>query len=148
MMEWNLQSNVCDVLALGPRAAGQLATVGVRTVAELVAARPQVVAARIGEKLMTAEVISAWQCESRLILALPQLPAEAARVLAAAGFGSAHRIGLCSPTELLAAIETTHKKNLTAKNVVGWLAETALPTIAEVGEWIHLAQPTKISRAA
>jgi len=158
MMEWNLQSHVSDVLALGPRTAGQLAAVGIRTVDELVAARPYVSTARMGEKAITADVFSAWQCESRLILALPQLPSEAARLLAAAGFGSAHRIGLCSPTELLAAIETAKQKAIAEKNVaeknvveksaVSWLAETALPTIAEVSEWIRLAGQTKISRAA
>ncbi len=142
-MDWNLHSNVCDVLALGPRAAGKLATIGIRTVAELAAARPQVAAARISEKPMTADTIAAWQRESQLRVVLPQLPAEAARLLAAAGLGTAHRLGLCSPIELLATIETAQQKN-----AAGWLAETALPTVAEVGEWIHLAQSTKISCAA
>jgi len=142
-MQWNLQSNVCDVLALGPRTAGQLATVGIRTVAELVMARPQVIAARIDKKSVTADVLSAWQCEARLILALPQLPTLAVRLLAAARFGSADRITHCTPTELLAAIETVQQNNLN-----GWLAETTLPTITEVGQWIHLAAQTKKSFAA
>ena len=147
-MEWNLHSNVCDVLALGPRTAGKLATIEIRTVTELLAARPQVAAARISEKLMTADTIAAWQRESQLLIAMPQLPPAAARLLAAAGFGTAHRLGLCSPTELLAAIETAQKKNVVAKNAAGWLAETTLPTVSEVGEWIHLARETKKSFAA
>ena len=142
-MQWNLHSNVCDVLALGPRAAGKLATIGIRTVAELAAARPQVAAARISEKPITADVIAAWQRESQLRVALPQLPAEAARLLAAAGFGTAHRLRLCSPTELLATIETAQQKN-----AANWLAETPLPSIAEASQWIHLARETKKSFAA
>ena len=142
-MQWNLQSNVCDVLALGPRTAGRLATVEIRTVAELLAARPQAVVLRLSELSITLEVVTAWQCEARLVLALPQLPALAARLLAAAGFGSAERIGLCTPTELLAAIETAQQKTS-----AGWLAKTTLPTVAKVGEWIYLAQQSKKTLAA
>ncbi len=142
-MQWNLQSNVCDVLALGPRTAGQLATVGIRTVAELVAAKPQAVASRLRETSITVAVLSAWQCEALLILALPQLQASAARVLAAAGYHSRERIAHCTPIELLASIETAQQKT-----PGGWLAKTELPTVAKVSGWIHLAQQTEKIRAA
>jgi len=143
IMQWNLQSNVCDVLALGPRTAGRLATVEIRTVAELLAAKPQTVVVRLCEGSITPDILIAWQYEASLIVALPQLPASAARLLAAAGFRSAERIGYCTPTELLAAIETTQQKKPN-----GWLAKTTLPTVAEVGEWIHLARESKKSFAA
>ncbi len=142
-MQWKLQSNVCDVLALGPRTAGRLATVGIRTVAELVAAKPPTIVPRLREDSITVDVFVAWQCESRLILALPQLPSSAARLLAAAEFSSAERIESCTPTELLAEIETAQQKN-----PAGWLAKTTLPTVAEVSEWIYLAQQTEKIRAA
>ena len=143
MMQWNLHSNVCDVLALGPRTAGRLATVGIRSVAELLAAKPLVVVGRLREVSISVDVFAAWQSEARLILALPKLPTMAVRLLAAAGLSSAERLGDCTPTQLLAAIETAQQKN-----PVGWLAETALPTVAEVGEWIHLARQSEKLRAA
>ena len=138
MIQWNLHSNVCDVLALGPRTAGRLATVEIRSVAELLAAKPQAVVARLRESAISFEVFIAWQCEARLVLALPQLSSAAARLLAAAGFGSVQRIGHHTPTQLLAAIEAAQQKN-----TVGWLAEMTLPTVVEVSEWIRLAQRTE-----
>lgn len=143
MMRWNLHSNVCDVLALGPRTAGRLATVGIRTVAELVAAKPQAIVVRLHEDLISVDTFVAWQCEARLILTFPELPPAASRLLAAVGFDCAERIEHCTPTELLAAIEMSQQKTS-----VDWLAKTTLPTIAEVGEWIHLARQTKKSFAA
>ncbi len=143
MMQWNLQSNVCDVLALGPRTAGWLATVGIRTVMELLVAKPQAISIRLCETSISVDAIAAWQCEARLILALPELPTSASRLLAAVGYDRAECIGNCTPTELLAAIETAQKKNPTC-----WLANTTLPTVSEVGEWIHLAQQINKSFAA
>ena len=79
MMRWTLQSNACDVLSLGPRAAGRLATLGVRTVENLLAAKPQVVA----DRQFSTETIAAWQREARLVISLPLLPGDAVRILAA-----------------------------------------------------------------
>jgi len=142
-MQWNLQSNAGDVLSLGPRTAGQLAVVGIRTVAELVAASPHAISRRLNEKAISAEIVSEWQRESQLIVALPQLPAKAARLLAAAGFASAKKVGYSTPTELLAAFETAGQNNSAS-----WLAETTLPTIAEISLWIRLAGQIQKSYAA
>lgn len=141
MMHWNLNSNAGDVLSLGPRTAGRLATVGIRSVAELLAAQPQAVARRLQGP--SSRVLVTWQCEARLILELPQLPATAARLLAAAEIGNADQIRRCTPTELFALLETAQQSHPES-----WLAETDLPTIAEISDWIHAAQLPKNSFAA
>lgn len=134
---------MCDVLGLGPRVAGLLATVGIRTVAELLAAKPQAVGGRLRERSITTAVIAAWQCEARLILALPELSSVAARLLAAVGLDQARKISQFTPTELLANFEVTQ-----LQNPDGWLAKTVLPTVAEVGNWIYLSQASENFRAA
>ncbi len=141
-MRWNLHSNACDVLGLGPRTAGQLATVGIRTVSELLAASADVAARRLRSPVISASALSAWQIEARLILELPNFPAEAARFLAAAGVPSAQRIRQLTPTEILALLETAQKKS------DGWLATTSLPTVSTVSDWILLARDAEKSYAA
>ncbi len=141
-MRWNLHSNACDVLGLGPRTAGQLATVGIRTVSELLAASADVVARRLQCSVISAHAFSAWQLEARLILELPNLPTEAARFLAAAGVPSGERIRQLTPTEILALLESAQKKS------DGWLATTSLPTVSAVSDWIFLARDAEKSYAA
>ena len=134
-MRWNLNSNAGDVLSLGPRTAGRLATVGIRSVAELLAAKPPAVARRLQEQLLSPQVFAAWQYEARLILELPQLPGAAARLLAAAEIGNVERIRHCTPTELFAMLEAAQQSCPES-----WLAETDLPSISELSGWIQLAQ--------
>ena len=109
-MRWNLHSNACDVLGLGPRTAGILATVGVRTVASLLAVSAESIARRVGDSSITAAVLASWQAEAQLILDFPELPAEAARLLGATGFHSAQQIRSSTPTELLAELEVAQQQ--------------------------------------
>lgn len=140
MVQWTLHSNACDVLSLGPRAAGRLATVGVRTVAELLATKPQ--AAADGQ--FSAETVAAWQREAKLLVALPQLPSDAARVLAAIGVGSAEQLLHSTPTQLIAEIESLWR----SENAHTWKKVLEKPTVRAVCAWIGIAQQASSSRAA
>ncbi len=141
MPQWTSHSNVADVLSLGPRTAGRLMQVGVRTVAELLAAEPQVVALRMKNERITAETLKDWQREAQLILAAPQLPPQAARILAVARFASPEKIARSTPTELLAAIEMVVEQG-------GWLEKISRPTVSELATWIGHAQKSLTERAA
>jgi hypothetical protein len=140
MVNWTLQSNACDVLGLGPRAAGRLATVGVRTVKDLLAVSPEAAA----DKQFSAKAIAAWQCEARLIVSLPTLSCEAARILAAVGVSSAERLARSTPTELIAKLEALWRE----ANSQSWLAQKAKPSSAEVCAWIALAINPTLQEAA
>jgi predicted RecB family nuclease len=140
MIRWTLQSNACDVLGLGPRAAGRLATVGVRTVAELLAVKPQSAA----DKQFSAETIASWQREARLRVSVPDLPNDAARILAAIEIASAERLARSTPTELIAGIEALWRD----QQRHSWLAMIARPTTAEICGWIGCAQHDARATAA
>lgn len=142
-MRWNLHSNVGDVLALGPRTAGRLATVGIRTVAELLEAQSQVVARRLHDPALSAAVLHGWQCEAHLILKLPELPTAAVRLLAATGITSVEQISSCTPTELLAAIEVARRESS-----LSWFAQTPLPSVIEAISWIQIAGHAQKTLAA
>jgi hypothetical protein len=132
MIAWTLQSNACDVLGLGPRAAGRLATVGVRTVAELLAVKPYVAA----DKQFSAETVASWQREARLLVGVPELANDAARILAAIEIASSERLARATPTELIAKIEALWHDQQTHT----WLAKVKKPTTAEICAWIGCAQ--------
>ncbi|MEM8945883.1 MAG: DUF4332 domain-containing protein [Planctomycetota bacterium] len=140
-MRWKLHSNAGDVLALGPRTAGRLASVGIRTVADLLSASAHVVATRL--RNFDADQITTWQREASLLVAIPDLSDEAARLLATADCGCVETLAASTPTELFAKLEAARQTTEDR-----WLVEALMPTIATVSAWIQLARESKKSRAA
>jgi len=135
MIRWTPDSNVTDVLALGPRTAGRLLRLGIRTAEHLLAAKPHALAHKLAEARITPETIAEWQRETRLVMVTPGLSTDAARLLAALGFSTAERIAGCTPTELIAAVE-----QLQLDNHAEWLAKDFCPALSEVSQWIHCAR--------
>jgi len=144
MVHWNINSNVADVLSLGPRAAGRLAQVGVRTAAELLAIDAAVLASRLNAPQFSCEQLTCWQHETRLLLAAPQFSCETARLLVALGWTRLENIARVTPTELLAEIE----KRKQEKNSPTWLVNQPSHGVAEVSDWIRMAQASVVDRAA
>lgn len=144
MAHWTLESNVADVLSLGPRTAGLLLRLGVRTVGQLLAAGPQAVAERLGDARFNAEIVADWQREARLLIEAPSLPTEAARMLAVAGFSDTQRVARATPTELLAALEQLADDSDRAS----WISQRSKPGVKEVNKWIRCAQQSLAIRAA
>ncbi len=141
MIRWNPNSNVADVLSLGPRTAGRLASVGVRTAGDLLAATPEDVARRLE---MEAAVVRQWRSEATLIIGVPGLPAEAARVLAAIGIGSSEQLQATTPLELIARIEAACRQTDTP----GWLTSSVLPSPEEAACWIASSEKNQTRLAA
>ena len=144
MARWNDQSNVADVLSLGPRTAGKLLQLGVRSAGEMLEARPSELARRFNEPRYSAELIAAWQRETQLLLELPKLAADTARVLAALGFSRAETVAKSTPTELLTVWETTQRE----QDAASWLQDSPQPSVREVNSWIQQAQQASAQRAA
>jgi hypothetical protein len=103
----------------------------VRTVADLLAAKPQAAA----DRQFSVETIAAWQREARLLVGVPELSGEAARVLAAIEVASAERLARSTPTELIAKIEALWRDALPDS----WVAKKTKPSTAEICAWIGLA---------
>ncbi len=144
MTPWNQHSNVADVLGLGPRIAGRLLRLGIRTAEQLIEVCPERLATKLQDERFSPESVAAWQREVELRIAIPDLPAEAVRVLAAVGYGSSQKLSQATPTELLAEVEFTLKEH---RHVL-WLAEMTPPTVAEVAGWIHSAHQQTDHHAA
>ena len=144
MMEWNLRSNVADVLSLGPRTSAKLLRLGVQSVEHLLVAKPHLLSVRLADERIDWKTIACWQREVQLSLSIPQLNACATRLLAVAEFSSLGKIAHCSPTELIAALEQLPAEQ---KKIAGRTDE-GLPDFAEVSDWIACAQKNLRDRAA
>lgn len=136
MIEWNLKSNVADVLSLGPRTSAKLLQVGVQTVEQLLVAKPHVLGVRLADDRINWKTISGWQREAQLTLALPKLSSDALRLLAMADYTTPRQIANSSPTEMIARLESIE------------MEAEGLPGFQEIGEWISVAQETVKNRAA
>ena len=117
---------------------------GVRTVADLLAVKPQAIGLRIGDEEFDSESIEAWQREAELVIAAPHLPSQAARVLAIVGFHNPARIARSTPIELLAAIEVA----VDQEHRASWLRKNSRPSVSELADWIRCAQQSLTDWAA
>lgn len=144
MVHWNTKSNVADVLSLGPRTAGQLAQVGVRTAAEMLAVDTAVLAIRLNAPQFSCEQLTFWQHETRLLLAVPLFSCDTVRLLVALGWTRLENIARITPTELLAEMDRRKQE----KNCPAWLAGEPTHRVAEVSDWIRTAQEFLLDRAA
>lgn len=144
MAHWTFESNVADVLSLGPRTAGRLLRVGVRTAGQLLAAKPQAVSERLKDSRLNADLVADWQREAKLLIEVRGLPTDAARWLAVAGFSAVQRVARATPTELLAALEQLADDPQRAS----WVSQQVKPGVKEVNTWIRCAQQSLDDRAA
>jgi hypothetical protein len=142
-MRWTLESNVSDVLGLGPRTAAQLLSVGISSARQLLAAKAPAIACRIPDGRVSTEVVACWQREASLVLEAPELAERAIRLLAAAGFHHANRLAASTPTELVATVERIQRQDDAA-----WIAKQPPPTVREASDWILAAKKSLLSEAA
>lgn len=98
--------NVVDAPSIGPKTAQRLETIGIRTIADLLAADPGEVSRRIDVRHMTAEVVTEWQNQTRLVLAIPDLTGTEAQLLTGAGFHSIEALAAADVSDLCAALLT------------------------------------------
>lgn len=91
--------------SIGPRSAEWFADLGIFTVGEFLAAEPETMAADLGGRgHITADTLSLWQHQARLVIEVPGLRGTHAQLLAGAGFLDAKAVGAADATELAAAV--------------------------------------------
>ena len=85
-------SHVANAPSIGPQTAQRLASVGIRTVADLLNADPAAVASEISLSHITAKAIAEWQLQAQLVCQIPDLRGYGAQLLVACGFTSPDQI--------------------------------------------------------
>jgi Domain of unknown function (DUF4332) len=99
-----LDQDVVDGPSIGPKTAERLYPHGVKTVRDLLRADPAALAVLVGARHITAEAISGWQDQARLVCSVPGLRGTHAQLLVGAGYRSGDAIAAAEPEKLCADV--------------------------------------------
>lgn len=125
--------------SIGPRTAKRLAPLGIKTVADFLAASTYLTAGALNSKNVTAETIALWQDQCRLMIAVPGLRGTHTELLAGAGYRTAESLAMAEETKLCAdvlAFATTSAGQRI-------LREGAPPDIERIKGWLTAAQAAR-----
>ncbi|HND53860.1 MAG TPA: DUF4332 domain-containing protein, partial [Pirellulaceae bacterium] len=131
-----LDQAVEAVPSIGPKMAKRLENQGVGTVAQLLEADAEQVAARLGIRSIDAEMIRTWQRQSELMCRVPELRGHDAQVLVACGVVDAAELAAMDPASLFELIEPF----LGTREADQILRGSPKPDLDEVADWIEWAQ--------
>ncbi|MGI9456033.1 MAG: DUF4332 domain-containing protein [Aeoliella sp.] len=94
-------SAIVDAPSIGPKTGKRLATAGITTVADLLAADAAATADALDVRHIDAETIVAWQHQAQLMCRIPELLARDTQLLVGCGFSTAEGIAAADATDLL-----------------------------------------------
>jgi predicted flap endonuclease-1-like 5' DNA nuclease len=131
-----LDQDVVDGPSIGPKTAERLYPHGVRTVRDLLKADPAALAVLLNVRHITAEAISGWQDQARLVCTVPGLRGTHAQLLVGAGYRSGEAIAAAEPDKLCADVLAF------AGSTVGQrlLRNGDPPDIEKIKSWLEAAR--------
>ncbi len=138
----SLTDDVEAAPAIGPKLAASLRPVGIRTIADLLAADAAAIATAVAVRHITAESIADWQAATRLVMAVPIINGTQAQLLVGAGMRSTEAIAAADPVELCAAL--LHYAG--TRDGQRLLRDGAAPDIERIKGWVSAA--AEASKAA
>ena len=127
--------------SIGPRTAERLATAGIRTVADLLAAEPEATAKVLDARHIDAAVIRDWQDQAHLVITVPGLRGGHAQLLVGAGFRTREALATAEPDQLCARV-LAFAATADGHRV---LRDGPPPDIARIKGWLETA---RLDRAA
>ena len=135
---------VVDAPSIGSKTAGRLEKAGIMTVADLLAADPEKLAAKLNVKHITPQTIRTWQAESTLVCRVPELYGHDAQILVASGVTDPAEAASLTPEELLELV-TPFVKSVDGQRL---LRSSSPPDLAEVTNWIGWCRQARVLQAA
>lgn len=96
--------DIVDAPSIGPRMAERLAPLGLKTVADLLAANPLATAMSLGQRGIDADTVRDWQDQALLVCSIPGLRGTHAQLLVGAGYRTSGAIANAEPDVLCAAV--------------------------------------------
>lgn len=130
--------------SIGPKTAQRLARVGIRTVADLLQADPESVAAELDVNHINADTVTEWQHQARLVCQIPGLRGYGAQLLVACGLTRPEQIAGAGRDALVAQIlefcETKEGQRI--------LRSSDPPKRSKIAEWVQLAAQSRPLDAA
>jgi hypothetical protein len=135
----DLDADVVDGPAIGPKTAARLYPHGIKTVRDLMKADPAALAVLVNARSITPEVIGDWQDQARLVCTVPGLRGIHAQLLVGAGYRSGEQIADADAEKLCAdvlAFATTSAGQRVLRN-------GDPPDIEKIKRWLEAAQSVR-----
>jgi len=132
----NENAPVVQAPSIGPKTAKRLEAVGVRTIADLIAAKADEASKQIDARHISAQVIRDWQSQARLACTVPGLKSREAQALVACGVHDAEELVAMDPTELCDGVA---RWGLSDEGQRAWGTAPA-PTEDDIATWIERAR--------
>lgn len=131
-----LTDNVERGPSIGPKMAERLLAVGIDTVDQLLAADPAKVASDLGDRHVTAEVVTDWKDQARLMIEIPGLRGGQAQLLTGAGVRSRADLRQASAADVSARV-LAYASSHEGKRL---LRDGAVPDLSKIEEWVSMAR--------
>ncbi len=138
------EAAVVDAPSIGPKTAGRLSVIGVKTVGDLLSLTPEDAAQRIKASHINAGVIKDWQAQALLACTVPEMNGTQAQLLVGAGIYSIEDLASADAESLIQAIEVFATSNEGERA----LRDGKPPSVERVTAWIAAAAAICGSRTA
>ncbi len=133
--------DIVDAPSIGPRMAERLRPLGFKTVADLLNARPEVVAEKLELREVDAAMVRDWQDQSRLVCTVPALRGTHAQLLIGAGYRTAAAIAATAADKLCADILAF----AASANGMRVLRQGDPPDIEKIKSWLDNARSVQVA---
>ncbi len=130
---------VVDAPSIGPKTAARLNEVGIDTVEDFLRAHPIALAARLEQPHITPEIVTAWQDQTRLVMAVPGLRGTHAQLLVGAGYTTVEALAKCDEATLCADV-LRYAVTPSGQRI---LRDGRPPDIERIKAWGEAARATK-----
>ena len=124
--------------------AKRLEKFGIVSVADLLNASAEAIAARLQMNRVTAATVRQWQQQAELVCRVPQLSGQDARILVSVGVCNIDELAAMDPHELWLRVQP-FCATLDGKRL---LRNGNEPSAAEVAGWVHRARHVRALHAA
>ncbi len=140
----SLNDDVVDAPSIGPKTAKRLQKVGVFHVRDLLTCEPQSVSKQVDVRHITADVLTDWQDQARLVCVIPFLRGTHAQLLVGAGYRDADAIVAADKTTIMANV----LKFASTSKGQSVLRSGDPPDMEKILFWIENAHQAQTQRAA
>jgi len=122
--------------SIGPKMAERFAGLGIKTVADFLAANPPALAARLADRRIDAAMIEQWQAQARLVMTVAGLRGTSAQLLTGAGYSTAAAVATSDPDKLAAAV-TAYAAGAEGQRL---LRDSPPPEPDKIKGWVAMAR--------
>ena len=129
--------------SIGPKTARRLEAVGVRTIADLLAASPEAAQRELGARHISAQLIRDWQAQALLACTVPGLKSREAQALVACTVRDAQALVQSNAEEL---VDNIAHWGLSEEGARAWGSAPA-PSVDDVATWIERAKKALAAKA-